>query len=232
MQDGLTISLVIPTHNEEVGLRAVLDTLPGVVDELVVVDWQSQDGTLELARRAGATVIVEPRRGYGRAYLTGVPQAQGDIVVTMDADGTYPTQGIPRLVRALLDRDLAFISGSRFPLQDPLSMARTNKLGNRLLTRAANRMFGLQLQDLLSGMWVFRRGVWEELGPESPSWNLSQEIKLRAALALGERFAELPIPYASRLGDSKLSALPVGVQNLVHLLELRRELVSPLASGG
>jgi len=224
MIQGLCVSLVIPTHNEARGIAAVIAQVPAEVDEILIVDWASDDGTPDIAAQAGARVIHEPRRGYGRAYLTGVPAAQGDIVATADADGTYPVQRIPQLVAQLLDNKLDFISCARFPLDRTGSMARRNRIGNRLLTATANGLFGLHLDDLLSGMWVFQKDCWQQLAPQSPTWNMSQEVKLRAATTLGPAFAERWIPYASRLGDSKLSPLAVGRENLLHLLQLRWEL--------
>ena len=218
MYRGKQLSVVIPTYNEAASIAGVLDAVPDAVDEVLVVDWSSDDGTPALASEHGARVLHEPRQGYGRAYLTGVPAASGDVVITLDADGTYPVAQIPSLVDALLDRDLDFVNCARFPLKDHGAMDRTNRLGNRTLTAAANALFSLSLCDLLSGMWVFRRQVWQKLNPRSTTWNLCQEVKLKAALRLGPRFAEEWIPYARRQGQSKLSPLRVGAENLLHLL--------------
>ena len=80
MVRGLRISVVIPTHNEHDGLEAVLAVMPTYVDEVLVVDWKSTDGTQDIARRHDVTLLEEPRQGYGRAYHTGVPAATGDVV--------------------------------------------------------------------------------------------------------------------------------------------------------
>ena len=221
MYRGKQLSVVIPTHNEAASMAAVLDAVPQVVDEVLVVDWNSDDGTPEVAAERGARVLREPRRGYGRAYLTGVPAAVGDVIITVDADGTYPVERAPGLVDALLDRDLDFINCARLPLSDQRSMSRTNLLGNRALTAAANVMFSLGLSDLLSGMWVFRSEVWPALDPRSATWNICQEVKLKAALRLQNRFGEEWIPYSPRRGHSKLSPLRVGSENLMHMLLLR-----------
>lgn len=221
MYRGLRISLVIPTHNEARGLSQVLASLPKEVDEVIVVDWASTDGTPDVARAHGAKVAHEARRGYGRAYQTGIPLSTGDAVVTLDADGTYPVGHIPQLLDHLVERELDFISCARFPLHQRGSMPLTNRLGNQMLLRLSNAMFGMRLTDLLSGMWVFRRHVWDRIEPESADWSFSHEIKIRAAWALGERFSEAWIPYADRVGSSKLSPLSVGVANLQHLVALR-----------
>ena len=218
-----SISLVIPTHQEASSIPTVLRAVPALVDEVLVVDWNSTDGTPEIARSLGARVIVEARPGYGRAYLSGVPEASGELVVTMDADGTYPVHLLGSLLQTFQDRALRFMSCSRFPLRDPLSMRPLNQAGNRILTRAANALFDIVLQDLLTGMWIVERAAWSELAPREAGWNLSQEIKLRAALQLGSGFGEAWIPYAPRLGESKLSAWQVGAQNLRNMLALRAE---------
>src|SRR4029077_8485130 len=97
------ISVVIPCYNEEDGIQAVLAQMPPIVDEVIVIDNASTDRTAELARAAGAEVVFEGRKGYGRAYKTGFAHARGDILVTMDGDGTHPPESIPlqlpRLVR-------------------------------------------------------------------------------------------------------------------------------------
>src|SRR5689334_23435486 len=86
---GKRISVVIPCHNEEEGVRAVIEQMPPIVDEILVVDNCSTDRTAEVARSLGARVVHESRKGYGRAYKTGFEKARGDIIVTMDGDGTY-----------------------------------------------------------------------------------------------------------------------------------------------
>src|SRR4029079_4721832 len=86
MYRGKRISVVIPCHNEEGGIAAVLAQMPSMVDEVVVVDNASTDRTGEVARGAGARVVFEARKGYGRAYKTGFAAARGDVIVTMDGD--------------------------------------------------------------------------------------------------------------------------------------------------
>lgn len=224
LQRGLRISLVIPTHNEKEGLTKILSMLPKEIDEVVVVDWQSTDGTQEVAQSMGARLINEGRRGYGRAYLTGIPLTTGDVVATLDADGTYPIENIPQMVDTLIDKPADFISCRRFPLANRGAMRRVNRLGNHMLLQLANSLFGLYLNDLLTGMWVFRRDIWQDIEPHSDDWSFSQEIKIRAACRNHIRYVEKWIPYDDRLGFSKLSPMEVGRENLQHLFKLRRTL--------
>ena len=85
---GKRISVVIPCHNEEEGVRATIEQMPPIVDEVLVVDNASTDSTAAVAKELGARVVYEARKGYGRAYKTGFAEARGDIIVTMDGDGT------------------------------------------------------------------------------------------------------------------------------------------------
>src|SRR5437762_9471175 len=128
------ISAVIPCYNEEDGVRHVLEGMPSYVDECVVVDNNSTDRTGEVARSLGARVVVEKRPGYGAAYKAGLPAATGDVIVTLDGDGSYPSDAIQPLVERLVDRNLDFISGCRFPLANPRAMPLTNQIGNGVLT--------------------------------------------------------------------------------------------------
>jgi glycosyltransferase involved in cell wall biosynthesis len=221
MYADLSISVVIPTWNEAKGIAHVLGGIPSWVDEIVVVDACSTDGTADIARANGARVYLEPRRGYGRAFKTGFTAAKGDVLVSADGDGTYPLVALPRVLDFLLDRKAMFVSCSRLPLNNPAAMHRRNRLGNQAMTIAASLLWGQQISDILSGMWAMRREAWVRLDTVSDSWNFSEEIKLRALDAFGPKFLEFHIEYAERLGETKLSPWKVGVENLVWLAAMR-----------
>jgi glycosyltransferase involved in cell wall biosynthesis len=215
--EDLSVSVIIPTWNEAKGIAYTLRTVPSLVDEVVVVDANSSDGTAEIARANGARVVTELRRGYGRAFKTGFNAAKGDLLVSADGDGTYPLGVLPDLLEHLERSGSQFLSCTRFPLRDPASMRPRNKLGNDVMTRAASLLFRTPFQDVLSGMWVMRRGAWVQLDLVSDSWNFSEEIKVRAQQAFGEAFGEFHIHYAERLGQTKLAPWRVGIENLVWL---------------
>ena len=220
MHAGLRISLVIPCHNEEQGLRTLLPRVPRAVDEIIVVDNNCSDQTAEVARSQGARVIAEPRRGYGAAYQAGLAAAGGDLVVTMDGDGTYPPEAIPALVDELLARGWDFLSACRFPLLDSAAMGATNQLGNAILTWTVALLFQAKIRDSQSGMWVFRRALLERMQLVSSSMAFSQEIKLEA-IARGARFGESHIAYGLREGEVKLRKWRDGFANLSHLFRRR-----------
>src|SRR5262249_51832857 len=180
MRHNLKLSLVIPCYNEEDGVREVIGRCPPDVDEIVVVDNNSTDRTAEVARSLGAVVVTEKRPGYGAAYKAGLAAATGDLVATLDGDGTYPPEAIPQLVDTLVERRWDFLSACRFPLSDRRSMGFTNRIGNGVLTLTAMALFFRPIRDSQSGMWVFRRAILDRLRVTSDGMPFSQEIKLEA----------------------------------------------------
>jgi len=220
MHRNLTISVVIPCYNEEHGVREVLGRMPKAVDEFVVVDNNCTDRTAEVARSMGAVVVAEKTPGYGAAYKAGLRAATRDIVVTLDGDGTYPPEEIPRLVDQLVDRGWDFLSASRFPLVNPRAMHLTNRLGNGVLTVAAALLFFKPIRDSQSGMWVFRRSGLEKMKLTSDGMAFSEEIKLEALLR-GLKFGEGHIPYGERIGEVKLQKWRDGYENLMFLVRKR-----------
>ena len=221
MYRGRTISVVIPCYNEEQGLARVIPSLPKSVDEIVVVDNNSTDRTGEVARGLGAKVIFEARKGYGAAYKAGLAAVTGDITVTMDGDGTYPADQIEECVGYLLDRDLDFVSASRFPLEDARAMNFSNKVGNAILTYATLVLFMRGIKDSQSGMWIFRSALYRELAPESDGMPFSEEIKIKAIRHPRVRFEEYHIRYHPRIGEVKLEKWRDGFRNLSYLVKLR-----------
>lgn len=221
MHRGLTISVVIPCYNEEEGIRHVIEGMPSDVDEVIVVDNNSIDGTAEVARGLGAKVVFEPQQGYGNAYRAGMPLASGDIIATADGDGTYPTRYIPEIVDHLLDEGLDFVSACRFPLQNRRAMRTRNVLGNKLLTLAMNALYSSSLKDSQSGMWVFKRAGLEKMKLTSGGMSFSEEIKIEAILHPEIKFGEYHIPYFERIGDPKLFPWRDGLRNLLFLFRRR-----------
>lgn len=220
MRQNLKLSLVIPCYNEEDGVREVIGRCPEAVDEIVVVDNNCTDRTAEVARSLGAVVVSEKRPGYGAAYKAGLAAATGDVIVTLDGDGTYPPEVIPELVDALVERRLDFLSACRFPLSDRRAMGLTNQLGNWVLTVTAMLLFFKPIRDSQSGMWVFKRSLLDRLRVTSDGMPFSQEIKLEAILR-GFRFGETHIAYGARIGEVKLQKWRDGWLNLAFLFRKR-----------
>jgi glycosyltransferase involved in cell wall biosynthesis len=154
------VSVVIPTLNESSNLPLVLPFLPmSWIDEVIVVDGRSTDNTVETARRflPSIRVVLETKCGKGAAMQAGFAAAQGDIIVTMDADGSNDPREIPRMVQALLE-GADFVKGSRFAHGGGTTdMPGYRKLGNWALGTMANILFNGMYTDLCYGYHAFWR---------------------------------------------------------------------------
>lgn len=223
-----SVSVIMPALNEEECIGDVVSSIPledfiakGFDVEVLVVDNGSTDQTADLARTAGARVVYEPRRGYGQAYLTGFDEAKGDIICTLDADGTYPSADLPNLVTKLINEDFQFISTNRYGAMSDGAMSRLNRLGNAVLNFFSQKLFRLPFQDSQSGMWIFKRNLVNRMQLHSKGMSLSQEIKIAAACRLKVRCIEIPIHYNKRTSPPKLRRWRDGIGNLLHLLQIR-----------
>ena len=224
-----TISIVIPALNEKDAIKKTIESVPkgelekmGYKVQILVVDNGSTDGTGELVRKAGAEVVFEPQRGYGRAFKTGFVNATGDIIATADADATYPIGDIPRLVGILEQENLDFLTTNRFALMDKDAMSFRNKVGNTILAFTVRILFGLKMRDPESGMWVFRKEILDKSRLGSDTWPFSHELKLEACYFNNCRWQEVPIQYRNRIGNTKLvSGWKVGFTDLFHIIRKR-----------
>ena len=222
------ITLVIPSYNECEGIKFVLQRIASFIDEILVVD-SSQDNTAEIARGMGATVIREERRGYGRAYKTGFLNVKGDIVVTTDADGTYPIdeKELPRILNFFIDNNLDFLNASRFPMKFSKEIMPYRRIfGNKFLTFMSNVLFRGGFRDILSGMWIFKRDVPSKLKLIDDTWSFSEEIKIESFMNKTIKFGEMHIPYKVRVGTSKLIEkiyypYKIGLHNLFFMFKMK-----------
>lgn len=223
------ISIVIPALNERDGIKKTIEGVPkeeleriGYEIQILVVDNGSDDGTRELARQAGAEVIFEPKRGYGRVFKAGFAHAKGDIIATVDADATYPVEDIPRLVGILEQEKLDFLTTNRFALMEKDAMSFRNRAGNTILSLTVRLLFRLNMRDPESGMWVFRKDILDKLRLGSNIWPFSHELKLEACYFNRCRWREVPIQYRTRIGTTKLlSGWKVGFTDLFHIIKKR-----------
>ena len=217
------VSVVIPCLNEAESItQCVSQSLAalrsaGITGEVVVADNGSTDGSAQLARDAGATVVDEPRRGYGSAYLAGFAAARGDYIVMLDADLTYPIDDIPRFV-AELDKGADMVMGDRMENIQPGAMHWLHRyVGNPVLTGTLNLFFRTGVRDAHCGMRAVRSDALPGLDLRTTGMEFASEMVIRAAkqdLAI----ADIPIEYHPRAGESKLSRFRDGWRHLRFLL--------------
>jgi len=217
------VSVVIPCLNESENIEqcvsAALAALRdmGVRGEVVVADNGSEDDSAALAERAGAHVVVEPRRGYGSAYLAGFAASSGRYIVMADADLTYDFNDIPRFVAAL-EGGAEMVIGDRMDNIQPGAMPWLHRyVGNPILTGLLNLFFRTGVKDAHCGMRAVRRDVLPKLDLRTTGMEFASEMVIRAAKEK-LTIAEFPIEYHPRGGESKLSSFRDGWRHLRFLL--------------
>jgi glycosyltransferase involved in cell wall biosynthesis len=217
------VSVVIPCYNEAQSIaecvrsaREVLDER-GIDGEVIVADNDSEDGSGELARDAGATVVHEARRGYGSAYLAGFAAARGRYIVTADADQTYDFREIPHFVEEL-ENGADMVVGNRMNNILPGAMPWMHRyIGNPILTGFLNLLYRSGIHDAHCGMRALRRDALATLRLRSTGMEFASEMVVRA-LKEDLKVSEFDIEYRPREGESKLSSFRDGWRHLKLLL--------------
>jgi glycosyltransferase involved in cell wall biosynthesis len=200
------VSVIIPTHNEAQAIARVLSDLPSnLLTEVIVVDSNSNDGTPEIAAGMGARVVREPRRGYGRACLTGIAAANSpDIVVFLDGDYSDRPSELPLLLAPITEGRADITLGSR--LHDGSSAGSLpwhQVFGNRLAASLIRLLYGVDISDL-GPFRAARADVLHQLALEEATYGWAVEMILKGAVA-GFRVVEVPVSYYPRIGKSKIS---------------------------
>jgi glycosyltransferase involved in cell wall biosynthesis len=224
----MKISIVIPALNEEGIVGKTVKSVPlkqlndmGFETEIIVVNNASTDNTAQEAEEAGARVIYESNRGYGNAYLRGFREAEGDIIVMGDADGTYPLERTPEFVRYITDEGVDFVIGSRFEgeIQDGAMPALHKYIGNPMLTKMLNQLFKADFSDTHCGMRAFTREALKKMDLKSPGMEFAIEMVIEASVK-NLKIKEVPIVYRKRGGgQAKLNSFKDGWRHSKYMLK-------------
>ena len=227
----MKISVIMPTLNEEKGVGKTIDSIKKDIFkkknwelEIAIIDGDSKDKTQEIAKKHGAKVILEKRKGYGMAYKTGMLKASGDIIVTGDADATYPFDRIHEYIQILLDEDLDFITTDRFAELTHGSMSVKHAFGNIVLATTLRILFLTNIRDSQSGMWIFKKESLKKIQPLedfNDGMPFSEEIKIEMFISKNIRSKEVPSTLSSREGDVKLESFKDGWRNIKFLFKKR-----------
>ncbi|MBN2567741.1 glycosyltransferase family 2 protein [Candidatus Woesearchaeota archaeon] len=213
-------SVVLPCRNEELAIAACIEKARAAMESTgkpyqIIVSDSSSDRSAAIARRLGALVVTHAV-GYGNALRAGFAAARGEWILMGDADGTYDFAEIPRL---LARRDADLVLGSRFlGTICPGAMPALHRyVGNPLLSRMLNLLFGARLSDAHTGFRLIRRVALDRLDLRAPGMELASEMIIKA-VKRGFRIAEVPITYHPRRGQSKLSSFRDGWRHLRFML--------------
>jgi len=220
---SFTISVVIPTKNEAENIGWVLRRIGSIVDEIVIVDGLSDDGTIEIAQQVRPDIVVVRHEvaGKGEAVRAGFAAATGDLVVLMDADGSMDPAEITGFVsRLALGADV--VKGSRFlPGGGTDDMTRLRRVGNAGLVNLANVLLGTSYSELCYGFMGFRRSRIDQLQLRATGFEIETEIVVKACRA-GLRVVEVPSFESARMfGNSNLNTFRDGWRVLRTLVRTR-----------
>lgn len=222
MYAGRKVSVVFPAYNEAAGIEAAVAEFLGspYIDEVLVVDNNSTDGTAELAARAGARVVKEPRQGYGFALQRGMREAAGDLIILAEPDGTFTARDVLKLLAYSDDFDLVLgTRTTRELIWREANMGWFLRVGNWAVAKLLQVLFGgPSLSDCGCTLRLIHRPALERLIDRftvGGSHFLPEMVIL--ALADGLRVIEIPVNYRGRVGESKITgsrlrALAVGLR--------------------
>lgn len=209
-----TIKVIIPAYNEAESITHVINDIPDIVDEVIVVSNNSTDNTEQNAKEAGATVLTEPRKGYGYACLKGMNYIsqltiKPNIIVFLDGDySDYPKE-LVKIIQPIVEKDIDFVIGARVRrLREKGSMTFPQIFGNWLATSLMRIMFSSKFTDL----GPFRAIKYDkllDLNMEDKTYGWTVEMQLKV-LRQKMSYIEIPVNYRNRIGVSKVSGTAKG----------------------
>jgi len=218
------VCVLIPTLNEAGSIKGVIEGFRSMgFQDILVIDGHSTDGTPDLARDAGARVIVQSGSGKGQALLEAFGHIDKEYIVLIDGDGTYLPSEVDRLLDPLIRGRADHVIGNRFSNLRGGSLKRLNLVGNWLINLLFGIIYGVRLRDILSGYRAFTRSGISSLDLSVTGFEIESEITIES-LKKGLRIVEVPITYLPRAGGTrtKLSPLRDGPKIMLTIYRLAK----------
>lgn len=208
------IKVIIPAYNEEDSIGKVIHEIPEIVDEIIVVNNSSTDNTEIVAKKAGATVLDESRKGYGYACLKGMEylgnqDIKPEIVVFLDGDYSDYPEELTKLIAPIIENDIDFVIGARVKhLREEYSMTPQQVFGNWLATSLMKLMFNANFTDLGPFRAIKYQKLMElEMVDKTYGWTVEMQLK---SIKRNLTYIEVPVKYKQRIGTSKVSGTVKG----------------------
>ena len=210
------IKVIIPAYNEAESIPLVIKAIPSIVDEIIVVSNNSTDNTETNARKAGATVLQEYKKGYGYACLKGMDYLASfefterpDIIVFLDGDYSDYPEELTKIVKPIIEENVDFVVGARVKeLREEGSMTKPQIFGNWLATRLMKLFFGSTFTDL-GPFRAIKYNTLLGLNMEDKTYGWTVEMQLKV-LKQKLSYKEVPVNYRNRIGVSKVSGTVKG----------------------
>jgi glycosyltransferase involved in cell wall biosynthesis len=220
------VSVVIPVFNEEVTVgnvvtrtKKILEKM-GVTYEVLVVDDGSKDSSADVAEDRKATVLRTVHQGKGFALRSGFKHATGELVITLDADGSHKPEEIPMVLRYLMEDKADFVIGSRFSKSEnnKIKIPKINRTGNKIFNNLTRYLTGVKITDSQSGFRAIRVSLINRMKLKSRGYEVESEMLVKA-LRMEARVMETPISFDQRtVGNSKLDPIQDGIKILYAII--------------
>jgi dolichol-phosphate mannosyltransferase len=206
----MRVTIVIPTLNEEGSIGEVVEGFRKLgYDDILVIDGNSTDRTREIAKEKGARVIVQSGKGKGQAIVEAFQIVDSDVLVLIDGDGTYLPEDVEKLLEPIRRGIADHVIGNRLVNFERGAFTRLNLIGNKILNALFRFIYGVELNDILSGYRALRREVYKSVDLKKHGFEIETELTVET-LAKGFRIVEVPISYRKRVGKTKLNPLKDG----------------------
>ena len=203
------IKVIIPAYNEEKSIVKVIQDIPSIVDEIIIVDNNSSDQTAKNAQQAGAKVLTEIKKGYGNACLKGISYVksqthQTDIIVFLDGDFSDYPEELTKLIAPIINDNIDFVIGARVSeFREKGSMTRPQIFGNWLATTLMSLLFNSKFTDLGPFRAIkYHKLLALKMEDKTYGWTVEMQLK---ALKNNYSYLEIPVKYRNRIGVSKVS---------------------------
>lgn len=206
------VSIIMPTLNEVSNIKHIFPFIPQFVDEIVVIDGGSKDGTIDevLKFRKDAKIIIDKTPGKGVALKRGFAAATGDLIIMMDADGSHDPEEIPMLIEPVLNGYDVSKASRILPGGGSDDFTAFRRFGNKMFVVMVNRLYGAKYTDLCYGYRAFKREVIEIMNCKSDGFEIETEQSIRM-IKTGLKVKEIPSFEARRkYGNSRLNAIRDG----------------------
>ncbi len=223
---GLLVSVVIPVFNEEITVGNIVTRTKRTLErmgtnyEILVVDDGSLDNSADIAQKLEAHVLREQHQGKGFSLRAGFKKIKGELVVTLDADGSHKPEEIPLILQYLKENRADFVIGSRFldSEANEAKIPKVNRIGNRLFNNVTGALTGVRISDSQSGFRGIKSSLIRKMSLNSRGYEVESEMLIKA-LKMGARVTEIPISFDQRtVGSSKLDPIRDGARILYAII--------------